>query len=133
MAELDYAYLADFVSLQDGKLTAVGASFTFAAVPSVPLQMMLGVGGRVRAETVEGPVPIEIKVTPPDDSFEMVFSGDLQAGPNARPYSGGLVGLLFAINMQIPVESPGLYTADIAVQGTHARRLAFEIELTEAQ
>jgi hypothetical protein len=131
VAELDYAYLADYVSLQDSKLTAVGASFTFAAVPAVPFQFMVGVAGRVRATSTEA-VPIEIKVTPPDESYEMYFSGDLQAGPAARPYGDGMVGLLFAINMQLPVESPGLYVFDILVAGTQARRLAFEIELTEA-
>ncbi|KDA05222.1 hypothetical protein DC31_02170 [Microbacterium sp. CH12i] len=132
MAELDYAYLADFVSLQEGKLTAVGASFTFAAVPSMPIQMMLGVAGRVRAHVIEGPVPIEVKITPPDDSFAMSVNGDLQPGPHARPYGDGMVGLLFAINTQLPVDRPGLYTFDILIQGTHARRLAFEIELAEA-
>lgn len=128
MAELDYAYLADYVSLQDGKLTTIGASFTFAAVPSVPIQMMVGVAGRVRASITEGPITIEVKATPPDDSFEMVFAGEVGAGPDARPYGDGIVGLLFAINMQLPVTAFGLYSFEIHVQGQLARRLAFEVE-----
>lgn len=132
MAELDYAYLADYVSLQDGKITAVGASFTFAGVPSLPMQMMLGVAGRVRAHVKEGSVPIEIRVTPPDDQFTMSFTGELQVGPNPRPYGEGMLGLLFAVNLQLPVENLGLYSCDIFVNDEHARRLAFEIELTGA-
>ena len=131
MAELDYAYLADYVSLQDGKLTAVGASFTFAALPSVPTPVAVGIAGRVRAHIDEGAVQVEIKVTPPKESFEMSFSGDLHAGPRARPYGDGMVGLLFAINMQLPVEEAGLYEFEILIDGVKARRLAFEIELVD--
>ena len=131
MAELDYAYLADFVALQDGKLTSVGASFTFAMVPSVPLQMQLGIGGRVRAKVDEGDVAIEIRIAAPNDSLMLTLSGDLRAGDMARPYGDGMVGLLFAINTPIPIEEPGLYTFDISIQGAPARRLAFEIELAD--
>jgi hypothetical protein len=131
VAELDYAYLADYVSIQEGKLTAVGASFTFAATASLPIQSTVGVAGRVRAKATES-VEIEIRITPPDDAFHLSFTGTLDAGPKARPYGDGNVGLLFAINTELPIDRVGLYTYDIYVDGVHSRRLAFEIEQTDA-
>lgn len=128
MAELDYAYLADYVALQDGKLTAVGASFTFVQVESLPSFMDLGIGGRVRAKETECPVPMDITVSGPTDSYQMSYNGDLNPGPMHRPYAGGTVGLLFALNLQVPLDAAGLYEITISIEGRSVRRLAFEVE-----
>lgn len=128
MAELDYAYLADYVALQDGKLTAVGASFTFVQVESLPSVMDLGIGGRVRAKEPECPVAMDITVLGPADRYEMSYGGHLNPGPMHRPYGDGTVGLLFALNLQVPLDTTGLYEIRISIEGRQVRRLAFEVE-----
>lgn len=128
MAELDYAYLAEFAAVQDGKLTAVGASFTHVAVPALPAGMSIGIAGRIRAHAGDDAVAINIKVTGPSDTFDLEMAGMLEAGGVVRPYGDGKVGLLFALNTQIPLMAQGLYVIDIALDGENARRLAFDVE-----
>lgn len=130
MAELDYAYLADFAAVQDGKISAIGASFTHVQTPSFPAAMTIGIAGRIRAHVGEGPVQVNVKVSAPDDSFDLELSGMLAPGDQLRPYGDGKVGLLFALNTQVPLLTEGLYTFDILVNGEEARRLAFDVETT---
>ena len=131
MAELDYAFLADYVALQDGKLTSVGASFTFVQSASLPTVMDMGIGGRVRAKAAETPVAMEISISSPHNDYEMSYSGHLTPGPLHRPYGDGIVGLLFAINVQLPIDVPGLYEVNISLEGKPVRRLAFEVEMPQ--
>lgn len=129
MAELDYAYLADFAAVQEGKLNAIGASFTFVRVHQVPAIHTLFIAGRVRAGIEDGDVPISVQITPPDESYKIDMGGFLNAGPDAIPYGDGKVGLLFVVNAQLPLVATGLYTVIVSVEGNVARRLAFEVEL----
>lgn len=128
MAELDYAYLADYAQIEGGKISSLGASYTHAAVPVMPSAWMTSVVGRVRADDDCAPVPIRIEVTSPDNGYKVAFEDELPRTADVRPYRGR-VGLLFTITAQLPLVTPGLYTFDIYVDGEHARRLAFEAEI----
>lgn len=131
MAELDYAFLADFASVQGGKLTAVGASFTHLRAHKLPAARPFALAGRIRTEPGAGPTELEIAVRGPDGSFEMSFMGEIEAGPETRPYGPEgeqRVGLLFAMNIQLPLPAAGLYTFEISIEGKPVRRLAFDVE-----
>lgn len=130
MAELDYAYLADYVSIQEGKLTAIGASFTFVGVDSLPSSLDIGIAGRVRVDAGTRAVDMEVRISGPSDSHETTYRGELRPGETHRPYGNGTLGLLFALNAQMVLESSGLYEVNIYLEGEHARRLAFEVEDT---
>ena len=53
MAELDYAFLADYATISEGRLTAVGASFTHVFVPQLPVEISFAVAGRLRVREDE--------------------------------------------------------------------------------
>ncbi|TFC20061.1 hypothetical protein E3O19_01435 [Cryobacterium algoritolerans] len=128
MAELDYAFLADYAQIEGGKISALGASYTHAIVPSFPTAWITTVAGRIRADESEGPVDLGIKILPPDKSYEIGVSGPIEPGPDVRPYDGK-IGLLFTVTAQVPLTSPGLYEVLIFIGGEQVRRLAFNVEL----
>ena len=124
LPSLDYAFLADFAQVADGKLTAVGASFTVVAPGQYPTAMQLSIAGRIRVAADTPNTQIEIRVVPPDNAYELKFNGQLIAG-DSKPYDGK-IGLLFAFSTQIPLTNPGLYEFHISIDGTHVRKLAFQ-------
>jgi hypothetical protein len=128
MAELDYAYLADYAQIEGGKISALGASYTHARVESIPLGWMTTVVGRIRALEGEGPVSLTVKIVPPNNEYEINAEGQIEAGPDVRPYDGK-VGLLFALTAQMPLVAEGLYEVLISLNGEQVRRLAFNVEL----
>lgn len=128
MAELDYAYLADYAQIENGKISALGASYTHAVLGALPGAWMTTAVGRVRADEGTDPVQLTLHLTPPDGSFEIHYEGLLEQQPGFRAYRGK-IGLLFTVTMQMPVTSEGLYTLDIALDGVQVRRLAFDVEV----
>ena len=50
MLDLDYAFLADYATIQNGTLTAVGASLTSLEVDSLPSVAMFSFAGRLRCD-----------------------------------------------------------------------------------
>lgn len=124
MAELDYAFLADYAAVQAGKLTVIGASFTHVTLSSIPASIPLHVAGRIRAAEGERDIKLGIRVEAPGDGLKIEFDGTVNPGPDVLPYDGK-VGLLFALNIQLPVQSEGLYQVFVSV-GDKTRRLAFE-------
>jgi len=130
MAELDYAYLADYAQIENGKISALGASYTHAVIETLPATWMTSIVGRVRSSEDEGPVVLRIEVNPPSDGYKMRFEGEVPKTSDMRPYRGK-VGLLFTVTAQIPMAETGLYTFDVFVNDEHARRLAFEVEVDE--
>lgn len=127
MAELDYAFVADHAQVADGKLYAMGASFTHVTVPSTDGMFIMSVAGRVRM-LVEEPGPeIGVRLRAPDGLFEVASSQLLAAGLNAKPYDGKL-GVLFAAGIATPIVL-GLYEVFVSLDGQDVRRLAFEISL----
>lgn len=127
MAELDYAFLADFAAVQDGKLTAVGASYTRVVATDLPMMHNLFVAGRVRVPTGVTSVPMTLQLHGPDDALDVSMAGALTVDPDAFSYQGR-VGVLFAITVSMPLLAPGLHTVDLIIDGVQARHLAFTAE-----
>lgn len=130
MAELDYAYLAEFAQIADGKINALGASFTHVTPPTLPIGLNVTVAGRVRALEDEPPVTLTLHIKPPDESYDIRFGSQLHRTPAARPYRGR-VGLLFTLSFTMPVPLAGLYTFDLLLDDVHVRRLAFDVAAPE--
>ncbi len=128
MAELDYAYLADYATVQDGKISAIGASFTHVRPPELPFLFSSAVAGRIRTSVSEGPVALAVEVRPPNEEFEFEVSGMISPGPDVRTYADGNIGLLFTLAMQLTLPASGLYVVNVKLEGEVARRLAFDVE-----
>ena len=128
MAELDYAFLADFARVDpNGTLTAIGASWTFVHAVLLPSVHRMAVAGRIRAKKEAGPVVIRVAIHGPGDAFTLAADSEIAASPATRPYGSGLVGHLFAWNLEVPLPNEGVYSIYIDVDGERARRLAFEV------
>jgi hypothetical protein len=127
VADLDYAYLADYAVVQGGKLTAVGASFTHVSIVQLGATFGLSIAGRVRAPEHVAAARLSFHIAAPDDLYVIDAEADI-GGDEARPYRGR-VGLLFAATTVVSLIAEGLYTIDISVDGTQQRRLAFEVSL----
>ena len=66
MLEFDYAFLADFATIQDGTLTVVGASFTRMVVTEYPTFALLGVAGRIRCDEPDrNTINVTLRITSP--------------------------------------------------------------------
>ncbi|TDW69195.1 hypothetical protein EDF51_106179 [Curtobacterium sp. PhB25] len=129
MAELDYAFLADYAQVEGGKLSALGASYTHASVPSATSMWMTSIAGRVKTSVDADPVELEIQITAPEGAFEISQNATLEVGPGARPYADGRVGLLFASTVALPVFGAGLYEVTLKLDGEFVRRLAFDMSV----
>ncbi|MBB6571699.1 hypothetical protein HPO96_29260 [Kribbella sandramycini] len=129
MAELDYAFVADYAKVErSGTLTVVGASYTQVTVSRLPAAHLMSIAGRVRSRVDAGPVSLTVTIKPPlTDQFVVVFTMDLTPEPDARPYGDGRLGLLFAITTGLPLDHEGVYTIDLELEGSHARTLMFEV------
>jgi len=133
MAEIDYAFLADFAKVEaNGTLTAVGASWTYLTTEGFPAGHRMSVAGRVRARVDEGDVPIRVSYTTPNEAVRLNADGLLVPTDAQRPYGDGWIGHLFAMDMAIPLPAPGLYWVEISIgDGASVRRLAFEAGLPD--
>lgn len=129
MAELDYAFLADFAQVEGGRLTAVGASYTHATVPSLNGGWITAVAGRIRTTENAAPAALRIQIGPADGSYLLNFESTLQPDASSRSYKDGRVGLLFAALSTIPLTSEGLYVCTVYLDGELVRELAFEVEV----
>ncbi|SHG08594.1 hypothetical protein SAMN05443575_1329 [Jatrophihabitans endophyticus] len=128
MAELDYAFLAEFASIQpNGTLNVLNASYTSVTVPMLPGQHLLSIAGRVRAQEGEPPNQLTIRVRNAP-VFELAMEVPLADSSASRPYDGK-VGRLFALTTLIPTPAAGLYEVLVELDGEQVRRLAFDVEL----
>lgn len=127
MAELDYAFIAEFAKVERGLLTCVGASYTHIFVPKVPFTHALHVAGRIRADLGENP-NLSIMATSPTKQYEIKFGMVPSGLSEVRPYNER-VGILFAVSGPIPIIEAGLYRIAIDLDGTRVRNLAFEVEI----
>lgn len=128
LPDLDYAYLAEFASVQEGRLTAVGASFTYYRVPALPVIMSFAVAGRVRAAAGSGPVDLGLALLWPGMEAEVRIDMPLDTFPAERPYQDK-VGRMFAATMQVPISEAGLVKVRVFIEGSVVRELAFEAEV----
>jgi hypothetical protein len=124
VAELDYAYLAEYAQITNGNLTAVNASFINVKTP-VPTIFSLAVAGRIRAPADADEVKVDITFAAPGENAPtMTFQ--LNLGVEGHPVYKNKVGILFAVRAGVPITTHGLYVVTIDVDGKKARTLAFE-------
>ncbi|MCD1285251.1 MULTISPECIES: hypothetical protein [unclassified Brevibacterium] len=126
MAELDYAYLADYATVSEGKITAVGASFTHMFTPSLPSQSNFSIAGRIRVMEQENPPEISIDVRAEKSQQHMEINGQIHPSPASIVYDGK-VGILFTLEVSMEMKHAELVTVDISLGGEKQRRLAFEL------
>ncbi|ROP61327.1 DUF6941 family protein [Curtobacterium sp. PhB115] len=131
MAELDYAFLADFAQVENGRLMVIGGSYTHATLEgrALPANWITSVAGRVRMREGDGPVEMSVLLGPDDGAYEIAFSSVLTTDQGARPYGDGKVGVLFAATLTIPILSAGTYTCHVRLDDVEVRTLRFEAEV----
>lgn len=127
MAELDYAFLAEYAKVSEGLLTSVGASYTFVRATQLPLQYTLVVAGRVRT-TIEHRPRLGFAFESPGAQYNIRVEAEMGT-EDARPYGPeGTVGILFVASAPIVLTDFGLYVVTLELDGEHARTLRFEVE-----
>lgn len=127
MADLDYAYLADYAAVENGRLTAVGASFTYVLASALPGNRPIAVAGRVRVpENSEG-FDLNVEFAGPGGAWRFDVDAHVMV-EEVIPYDGKR-GALFAVQTNLPLTEPGLYTVKVALDGEVVRVLKFELTL----
>lgn len=127
VAELDYAFVAEYAKAELGKLTVVGASYTKVRVASFPAGHLLAVAGRLRAPEDVDTIAALVRIkTPSVNSPLLEFRLELHPGPESDRYDGK-VAILFALNTSLILTEPGLCEITFDVDGVRQRRLAFEV------
>jgi Family of unknown function (DUF6941) len=125
MAELDYAFIAEYAKVEAGKLTAVGASYADIHPPALPAQHILFIAGRLRGPEDTESIALKIRIDPPGD-MNIVLDGTVTVGQELPRYDGK-VGVLFAASAAVPLIRAGLCEIFVGVDGHEERRLAFAI------
>lgn len=130
MANLDYAFLADYARVEpNGTLTSIGASFTYVNAQSLPTNHRMAVAGRVRARIEERDIQLGVELVGPNESYVLRAGAELNPGDNVRPYGEErFVGHLFALDVQVPLPSAGVYLINLSLAGEHVRTLAFDAQ-----
>jgi hypothetical protein len=132
MLELDYAFLADFATIQDGRLTVVGASFTRMVVTEYPTFALLGVAGRIRCDEPDrNTINVTLRITSPGvepTTIEAVNALDASEKTNP-PYDKHRRGIVFAVQVNLPVLEEGTHTVEVDLDETDGvdRTLKFEV------
>lgn len=129
MADLDYAFLADFAQIEGGKLSVIGGSYTHARVESDSGIWLTSVAGRVRSHIDSPPLDLSIVIKGPGGSYEVVQNATLEVGEDARPYGDGKVGILFATTFALPILELGLFTVELRLDSELVRTLAFDMSV----
>ncbi|OBA83504.1 hypothetical protein A5633_14395 [Mycolicibacterium elephantis] len=125
MAELDYAYLAEYATVQNGTLTAVGASFCEMRAP-LPFRRSVTLAGRVRAPRDTAEFEISVDFDPPGDTPVFSTSGLVTPEIVDQRYADK-VGLLFAVRQELRFTEPGLCEVRVSLDGELVRTLKFEV------
>jgi hypothetical protein len=124
VAELDYAFLAEYAQITNGNLTAVNASFINIKT-GVPAVFPLAVAGRVRAPADAGEIRLDITFTTPSEDGPTI-TWQLNLNTEGNPVYDNKVGILFSVRAAVPINTRGLYRFTIDIDGEKARTLAFE-------
>ncbi|QPL05048.1 MULTISPECIES: DUF6941 family protein [Actinomyces] len=132
MLELDYAFLADYASIQGGLLTTVGASFTRMEAQALPIHASFAVAGRIRCDEAEREwVKLTIRfISPGEDPTVVEASNQIDVSTTTHlPYSGHRRGIVFALQMTLPLIELGIYTVEVDIDETEGvdRTLKFEV------
>lgn len=138
MLELDYAFLADYATVDGGKLTAVGASFTRLRVVETPTVAVFAIAGRIRTDD-EGrdEVGITLRVTSPGEAGMTVEATNVLDAreDSVPPYRGRRRGLVFSVQVSLPVLEAGLYKVEVDLEDTERvdRELYFDVLAADAE
>ena len=125
MAELDYAFLADYATVHNGTLTAVGASF--CELPGrLPFRKDITVAGRVRARRDTANFHIAVEFETPGEGPVFETSGDVTPEMIDQQYADK-VGLLFAVRQELRFTDAGICVVRVSLDGALARTLKFEV------
>lgn len=125
MAELDYAFLADYATIQDGKLTAVGASFVQLRAP-LPFIRAITVAGRIRTPQDAGDIELSAEFEAPGDTPVFRSSTTLSHSVSSQRYADK-VGILFVVTQQLRFTETGLCAVRLRLDGEDVRTLKFEV------
>lgn len=131
MLELDYAFLAEHASIQGKLLTTVGASFTRMETPSMPFQAFFAIAGRIRCdEPDQDTIGLTVRIISPGDTpFKIEAHHQLDSSESTNePYNGHRRGIIFALQMSLPLLEEGTYTVEVDIDETDEvdRVLKFE-------
>lgn len=126
MAELDYAYLADYATVAEGKITAVGASFTHMSVEEFPFLAQFAIAGRIRIKEDEEAPELAVSIRAEKNQQNMEVSGQAPHNLDAIVYDGK-IGILFTMDVAMELKAPELVNVDVSVNGEQVRSLAFEL------
>jgi hypothetical protein len=128
MAELDYAFIAEFAKVENGKLTAVGASYIDVRPPVFPAAHSLSVAGRIRAPEGTDAIDLRVRIIPPGNAMNIALQWSMQPGPETVPYDGK-IGVLFAVSAGIAFVAEGLCEIFVDIDNVQQRRLASRVNL----
>lgn len=132
LPDLDYAFVAEYGRLEaNGTLTAIGASFTRLHIQAVPASGHVAICGRVRLPEEHPRAALRLVFSGTSEAMPTVdFTAELAPNPDATFYCGR-TGVVFAVNVNMPLLMPGDYTVQVYVGGKHARTLKFQAGLAE--
>lgn len=125
MAELDYAFLADYAVVENGRLTAVGASFTHVKVPDLPFQKALCAAMRVRVPADESSFHLKVELRAPERAWVIGANVPVDASA-AEPYDGKR-GIIVAAQIDAMLTRVGLYEVEIFIDDQSVRLLKFDV------
>jgi uncharacterized protein DUF6941 len=129
------AFLADAVTVVDGKLYALGAGWNRIVVRSLPARHdRIGIGLLFHLDaTAAGPHRFAIRLETPSGTPLQLGSGP--AGPVSAIEGGFTAGgddvtMPFAMQLDgLPLEAAGRYAIHVAVDGEDLKALAFHVTL----
>jgi hypothetical protein len=127
MAELDYAFIAEFAKVENGKLTAIGASYIDIRPPVLPIQHLLSIAGRARAPEDTEVIGFSININPPGNAMNFVLAGEMRPDAGDSVRYDGKVGVLFAFSIPITLTVEGLCEIFVKIDDAEPRRLAFRV------
>mgnify|MGYP006887528295 CR=1 FL=1 len=125
-AELDYAFLAEYAKAEDGKITAVGASFTQVEAMNYPGILDVSVAGRIRRLETDPEPELSIRFVKHGEANPIIdVRASLEDEHDAVRYDGKIAAV-FVFRAPLLVAEPGLYECFVDLNDLPARRLAFE-------
>jgi hypothetical protein len=111
MAELEFAFLAEYVRLDaGGTWSALGAGFTTIWASALPAQQIFSVAGRLVLDPDEESASVQISITGPDEAFRIVSQALVtpRGGPLFDTDEDGRVPVTFASGGVLALPSLGL-------------------------
>jgi hypothetical protein len=127
MATLDTAMLAEYARVDSaGLITMVAGGFVHVRSTEAGA-MPIAVALRFWLPEGEPAVQFEIKIKPPDKSYDLAVSGSATPGEVSRPIDG-LIGVSVAVRATVPLPAAGRYVVEVWLEDAKARELPFIVE-----